>query len=63
MSDIKPGYYWARWAKDGPWGKWETIEVTAKGEVLTTNTSVPQKGDETDYWEFGPRLEPPEEET
>ena len=62
MSDIEPGYYWVRWKKSRPTGKWHAVEITGKGaptRVWQCGSEVPTKPDD---WEFGPRLEPPEEE-
>jgi len=58
-SELKPGYYWARWRGDFP-DRWEIIKITTEREVLTTDTHVPSKGDETEYWDIGQRLKPPD---
>jgi len=40
--------------------RWEIIKITTEREVFTTDTHVPSKGDETEYWDIGQRLKPPE---
>ncbi len=57
MSEIEPGDYWVR----GVGGAWETARVWIDEMGVWLHVC----GDEDPYpaqeWEFGPRLEPPEE--
>ncbi len=57
---MKAGYYWARIG----WG-WEVVEVrqSARGEKEQWVKDFDDSGcEELNDWEFGLRLEPPEEE-
>jgi len=58
MSELEPGCcYWAR----APTYDWTVVEYrrSKRGEYLLLIGS--DEEETLDYWEFGPRLEPPEE--
>ncbi len=64
MSEIEPGYYWARWKgwTDPKLQPWEIVEVWDHGNRLGVSQFDEPKGrDRLEVWEFGPRLEPPKE--
>ncbi len=62
MSEIEPGPYWARRIKDEPGRrrKWTLVlvEDTSAWSVWEVGSDVVS---DQGVWEFGPRLEPPEE--
>lgn len=60
-GELAPGYYWARWATDEEDQSWVPVELSRdfKGELEAYETGgAPFK---PELWEFGARLEPPEE--
>lgn len=68
MSEIKLGYYWARWNpadfKAGGAGKWEVVRVvpeTGHEFVVMDTTYGTENPTHIEDWEFGLRLLPPEE--
>lgn len=62
MSEITAGYYWARF--EGVGCGWEPVHVLAN---VYSSPLMERFGDAEPEtltgWEFGPRLEPPEEKS
>jgi hypothetical protein len=63
MAKIEPGFYWARWEDGTP--RWEPVEVAPSehNDELRVYMAGSHRETELREWTFGPRLEPPEEET
>ena len=59
MIEIEPGYYWAR----APTYDWTVVEyrTSKRGNYLLLPGFEEEEG--LEYWEFGPRLEPPQDGT